>query len=290
MIIEATTQNDVAANTDADIFDAPVNTGATENGTEKTGAETTGTERSESSTIESGETTGAVDKGIGGIEKKVDGPSSVSLTPDQLRELVSGLQQKPVAAGEVAKKMTPEEIDKQLNVFRANEEMITKVLQGGPEAVKAMQAIVDGVARHAVTVANIINKQELEQHNQRINPYIQFAQEVQAQQARANYLSTNPTHEGLEPLVEQVSRQMMSEKFAGSQKQVFAEVAKRVEALATTLKIPRANASGAGASDAATEKQKSTSRMSTVSAGGQGGAGSPISGDKSKDSEAAIWD
>lgn len=225
----------------------------------------------------------------GAVVKEPETPANVQLTQEQLRELISSVSTKQSDPAAAPRKLSPEEIDKQLNVFRANEELVSKILGGGPEAAKAFQLAIDGAVRHAVTVAGVLHKQELDKFNGRVNPYIEFAQQVQAQQARANYLTDNPQHEGLEPLVEQVSKDMLAEGFKGSQKQVFAEVAKRVEAMATKLKIPRADPKAAGA-DKGTAAKTGTTRMSTVSAGGQGGAnGAGGSSKDASDGEDKIW-
>lgn len=269
-------------------------TGTTETSTKVTGNETgnTGSEGTSTSSTSTKEVTGTETSTSDGKEKGA-GSAAVSLSKDDLKEILSSVKQQAGApAGETKKPLTEAEIKKQLNYYGVSEADLQEVAEGGPKAIAAFQRMLDGTTRHALTVAQLQTQQQYDELKAMVAPHIKFAQDMQMQQAKGAYFDKNPTHVGLEPLIQQVARQMQSEKFQGdTQEKVFAEVAKRVDALASSLKIPKAEAGAAtdvAKPGAGGNNNDSKTRMSTVSAGGQGQAGGSGKG-QAGDSEDKLW-
>lgn len=210
----------------------------------------------------------------------------VQYTPEQVAELLKrNTPTAPAAPVVVPKQLTPEEIDAQLGTFRASEADVNAILEGGPKAVEALNRMIPAIVKNAVTVATILAREEQAKFQRSVQPHIEFAQQQQQVYAQQRYFVDNPTHVGLEPLVNQVATQMFNEKFKGTPTEIFKEVGKRVNDLVTRLKMSVAQP---GVAAVAAPAVSAPARMSTVSTGGQGGAGG-TGVTKPADPEAGIW-
>lgn len=227
--------------------------------------------------------------------KPAPAPSG-GMSKEDLKEVLSAVTQQQ-GAKEPPKQMTEAEIRKALNYYGVSEADLAEFHEGGPKAVASLQRMLDGQAKYALTLAQTAMAAEFKKLRDEYAPLVDYGRKMQVQEAKFGYFEKNPTHKGLEPLVQQVAQQLVTEKFnPKTQEEAFAEVCKRVDALATSLKIPREtiativqpNAGGKGAGTDG-QQQQGTTKMSSVSAGGQGGAG-PKGGAVSQDDvEAKIW-
>jgi hypothetical protein len=211
-------------------------------------------------------------------------------TPEQVAALIEKSNAtKPPVQATPPRQLTQDEIDTKLNTFKISDAHVAAIHEGGPKAVQALQEIVSGAVKNAVTVATILMEDGRAKMMGELNPHIEFARQQQQLAAVHEYFEANPTHRGLDPLIGQVAEQLAKSGWGKgkSNKEVMGEVAKRVNDLATQLKVPLAASPAAATTTVAPATETAPTRMSTVMTGGQGNAGG--SGKAAPSSEDAIW-
>jgi hypothetical protein len=193
-------------------------------------------------------------------------------------------QAKAAEDAKPAPKMSDADFNKKFNVFSPTEEHVEAILQGGEEAVAALQEIVAGVALQATTQANFASQQSLAQHQQNLAPYISLAEAEQSKQLADKFYLDNPQLNGQDALVASViglpEVQALS-KQGVTQADIFKVVADKATAMITQIRdgaAPVVQVTG-GQPAAVTQPlttsqpQVAGSKMPGTSTGGQGGAG-----------------
>lgn len=173
----------------------------------------------------------------------------------------------------------------ELNIYQLNEDHFNKIFDSEDKAVsiQALNDMLQGVAKQAYTMAQINNQQVMDQRfgemDQRLQPHLTFAQQQQELAAEQQFYSDYPTLQGMNSVVDQVTAQLRQEgaQFP-SHKELFSEVAKRTQAIITTIsgQQPQGQVANQGQlppqrTAAPTTQQKPA--MAAVGAGGSGGAG-----------------
>ena len=199
-------------------------------------------------------------------------PDSVTLSKEQIQELISGTA-KAVQPPAQEQKLSQEELNKLLNVFRVQPQHAQKLGLQAETAVEALQEIIDAAVRQAVTMSAYQQEALKRDFIGQLTPLRSFAQEQQEQKMRTEFMSTFPEFKGYEPLLETVYRTMVAEgtRFDTREK-AFEAVAERARAVIT--KLPGVGQQSQKQAASATTGKK----MSTLSGGGQGGGGGSTKG------------
>lgn len=162
-------------------------------------------------------------------------------TPEKITELIrtsaqAGAQQGGTTQQQPPQQMTQEEINQRLNAFQPSEQHVQDLLEGGPKAVSAMKAIVDGVVKHATTVAWYQTQYAQQQISEKLTPMEQHYQEVQAEKLRGEFFTTFPDLKGQTKLLAAVKTSLDQEgAFQGlTKEQGFAKIAQRAKEILQT--------------------------------------------------------
>ncbi len=198
--------------------------------------------------------------------------ATTSLSPEAIAQLAAAtagaVQQ---AVPQQQQKISPEEYSRIMNVYTPTAE-VAKSLGLTEEAVPALAQMLQSVQRQAQTMAALQVEGLRRQFTNQLNP-LQVAAQAQNEQAlKGEFLKANPEFTGFEPVLDMVYKQMDSEGYKGTKDNAFKEAAKRARGFIEQL--PK------GGVKAAAPK----TRMSTVSAGGQGGAGQGTGGKATQES------
>jgi len=216
-----------------------------------------------STTPVGGEGAGA---GAGGTPQPSTPPSGLS--PDDIARIVeSTVRAVQPSSSAPQQQLTQEQIDAALKVFRPTSKMVEALRAGGEEAVLAMQEMAQGIYEQANTMAQYQMQLLMERMSGDLGPIQAYVAEQRQNALRAEFLTKYPHLKDYEPLCAAVRDQLVRERATFPNKEAaYAEVAKRTEALLKTL--PNAGAAGAGKPAGAPGHN-----MSTLTGGGQGGAG-----------------
>lgn len=188
----------------------------------------------------------------------------------------AGLGGQPATPREPERQYTQEDFDRAFNVFQADEPMIKALLAGGQDALRAVHLLRDGFVKQAVTMAQYIVQQALEDHNKKFSPEFnsvkQYVQEQQIQKLYGQFYEKNADLKPYDSIVKMVVDQMKANKeHFDDWDGAFKALADRVR---LTLKNLPNNGNGAGAAAAAGGQTQGSNRMPALSnGGGQSGAG-----------------
>lgn len=241
---------------------------------------------------------GAGSQAGAGTQQTPPAGGEVKMSPDELAAAflkvsqgAQAQQQQPTAQQQ--KQMTPEELDRAFNRFRVTPEIYAEIFDAeSPEkSIAALNKLVEGSVKQAVTMAYHVLQDQMGQFNSRIQPYMSFADEQREQMLRNQYFAEFPDHKSLDPIIEQVHQQLKSSGYKPKNtKELFTEVGKRVNAIVDQLKAA-AGVTGGGAQGATAGAQgggqqqvqqqaSQKPQMSSLKSGGQGGepAGSSSGG------------
>lgn len=217
------------------------------------------------------------------------GVPGAGMTPEQMAQIAQNVvMQNQQLQGQQAQQepqMTQEQYDKQFNIFRTTPQHIEALQAGGEHAVAAMEDIVSGIALQANTQAQFMIQQTMDQYNQSLQPYIQMAQQAQADQKAESFFQQNPQLTGQDALITAVinTPEIQQMKQAGQNYEtISAAVAERATAMLTQIR-DSGGAQGAGGQQGAQVPQQGQnqqaitqpngSRMPRTSVGGQGAVG-----------------
>ena len=203
------------------------------------------------------------------------------MTSEQISALVKS------AVGEVAQQHAPQDppevmlakFNKAFNVYQFDPEKLAR-LGYSPDQIEAIRPIYedmrDGFVRQSVTMSNYqigLLKEEL---INMFRPALTVAQQQMEEKLKAEFLDTHKDLVGYEPLLEEIkNRYVAQNRQFKSKDELFSTIA--TEAKAIISKVFAKGGTGTGAGGAGQQQQQSH-RMSTVSAGGQGGAGGQSTG------------
>lgn len=194
------------------------------------------------------------------------------LSKEDIRELVQAVRQQPQ---QPAAQLSDEEIRKQLNIFQPSEQLLADLQEGGEKALAAVQTIVDGATRQAVSLARLDYVQQIQQLAQTVQPALAIAKQQQDEQLKAGFFKEYPDLKPYESLLTEIRDAMVSrgEKFA-SPKEAYKAVATRAQAF-----LQQAGLKGSAKSQ---QPGSNGRQMSTLTSGGQGGAGQASMSKKSE--------
>lgn len=206
------------------------------------------------------------------VETPVEPPKQALMDADTIRTIV----QETARASQPApleKQMSMEEFNKLMNVYQVTPEQVQQLgLQ--PEAANILHAMLQGIAKQAVTMAEFRirnTEQNLRKtYDDRLTPLQSFVEAQREQTYRAEFFEQNKDLVGWEPLLETTYTQLKTEgKQFQTKEAAYKEIAERARAIIKRLP--------ASASPAATTTPTSNGsqghKMSTLTGGGQGGAG-----------------
>lgn len=170
---------------------------------------------------------------------------------------------------------TQEEYDRHFNVYRPKGELIKAIREGDEAAaLVAVNDMVNGIVKHAVTMAHYSNLAQREEIEQRLSPALQYIQRAQVEQWKKEFLDQNKDLVGYEPIMTQIADAAKARgvKFK-TKEEAFKFVADETKKVIAT--IPGLQKGGAAPAAAAQPGQQSQrqSRMPALSRGGQGGVG-----------------
>lgn len=132
------------------------------------------------------------------------------------------------------KEWTQAEIDKHFNVYNASEADLTAVLAGGPEAVVALNKILQGAVKQATTIGHYAAMKQVGEFRNEVTPHLTAAQQVAQDASKARFFSANKDLEGADEVLEMVTAQLQKENaFVGmkTEKEVHTAIAVRAKAL-----------------------------------------------------------
>ena len=157
---------------------------------------------------------------------------------EEIATLRTALTPAPTKAGEPpAKEMTDEEFNKAMNVFATTQEHIDAIHEGGEGAVNAMNAIVNGAVKEAVTFAKVLANQELNAYKQQLAPYVEMAQSQMFANEVTAFYAQNGHLKGHEEVVDMAYKNLVGAgtKFK-SDKEAFTAIAAEADKLIKTIR------------------------------------------------------
>lgn len=213
-------------------------------------------------------------------------PPATSFTPEQLREIVASTAREAVTAAQPQPQLTQEQVNKLLNVYRVDRPHAQRLLKALrlqvddesalDEVAQLLEEITEGKSRQAVTMAAVqleaLRRGELNNIQNQLKPVLTFAQQQQEAQLRKEFMEKYPDMAGWEPMLEMVYQQLLTEKATFADKQsAFKAVYDRAKA--TLAKLPNAQGNNNNGQTVQRQPNGQFAKMSTVSTGGQMGAG-----------------
>lgn len=224
-------------------------------------------ESGEQESTETQEAEGGEEQQEAGEPTKVTA-SSLNLSTEQFQELLSRVGGQPSQQAQEKQKdpeITPEEYDRLMNVVKPSAAHVQKILEGGEAAVQAMNELLQGAARQAVTMTNYQLQVLEDRLKQQLNPLLAQQQAAQTAALKQEFFSEHKDLADFEPVVLAVRQQLIDEQYkAPDKKTAFAEVAKRSRAILAKLK-PK---------EGTTTQQQPQKKMPTTLKGGQAAGGS----------------
>ena len=111
------------------------------------------------------------------------------------------------------------ELAKQLGIYTATPEVYKSILgveATSPEQVTALNNALQGVARQAVHIAQVLNNQSLKEMESRFLPYIEVIRNNEATRVKTDFFKSHTDLTGYEPLVKQTYEAVLAsgQKFA----------------------------------------------------------------------------
>lgn len=196
-------------------------------------------------------------------------PPPQGLTPEQIRQSVSaGVRDaQPV---QPPRQYTPAELNKLFNVWEPSDEIVERIRSGGPDALAALGAVRDGLAKQFGTLLDYqlrIVKEDLISH---MSPALTFAQEAAASKDREDFFSQNDDLREHEQLTQTVFDALKAQGYQAPDK------ATAYKTLADRTRALLGNGAGTGQpSGARRTTPTQTKRPAQLSSGSQAGGGGP---------------
>lgn len=208
-------------------------------------------------------------------------PQNVALSPESIEQLVKQLQvapTTPVTPAQQPRQLSQEEINKAMAVFNADKRYVERLglrfeqPEQYEEAVAALNEMLDGKTRQAVTMSSWVVENLKRQIQSELEPLRQFVSQAREQQLRQEFFKGNEDLKQFEPLVEAVyTRLTNAGKTFASKEEAFKVVAEQARQLLAKIQ-PGQGGDGGGTATTAPR------RMPTVTTGGRGGASGAASG------------
>lgn len=203
---------------------------------------------------------------------------SQQLTPDNLVEAFkkAGIGATPAPEPASEPKMTQEEFDKHFNVVKVTKERLQKMYGWDDETltderISEFQQLQQDVVRQAVTMAAYQIRAAQEQMMQQMSPALTYARQQQEQVLREEFFTQNPDLKDYEPLLVEIKERLVASGFQGTKEEAFKRISEQAKQVLS--KLPGIQLGNPQSGNNNQQLPKPAHRMSTVSAGGQGGAG-----------------
>lgn len=197
-----------------------------------------------------------------------------TLTAEQIRDSVrDGVRSAQPQGQQPAKVYTQEELDTLFKVWKPSDELVTQILAGGGEALKALLAMRDGMSQQFATLLEYqleIAKQEL---TAKFEPALTYTQQRAVERDQEKFFAENEDLVDHRALVETVFNALRAEGFVAKD----VPEAYRVLADRTRKLLPTNGANGSGARQSTGARQQTTTqsrRPASLSSGSQAGGGS----------------
>ncbi len=197
-------------------------------------------------------------------------PPPSALTADEIAAAFkkAGVGQPQAApATQSTKQYTQEDFDKAFNIFKPTPALRDAILAGGDGALAALAEVAQGVAKQVATLAAYQLQEAREQLEAKFSPALTYAQKEQEKALWAEFTEVNKDLKGFEMIVQKVVADMKTNGWKGTKEEGFKFIADQSRLIIKAL--PGMAAAQVGAAPGAAP----TTRMSTLSGGGQGGAG-----------------
>ena len=197
-------------------------------------------------------------------------PAEVRLSPETIQTLLSGMQ--PQAQPQLPEKqLTPEELDKLLNTFRPDEQLITE-LGLPPTSAKALERMIQGIVRNAVSMSYLTTEKVRRDLMKDIDPIRGYVTKSQERELRSQFFEANSDLKPYENLVEAIYAKMGQQglRFPTTDaafKAIGDQARQMLKSLNVTLEQGGANAGGGSVTPTNAPR-----RMPTLTGGGKGGA------------------
>jgi len=180
---------------------------------------------------------------------------------------------KAVQPAPAEKQMSTEEFNRLMNVFHVTPEL-TQKLGLAPEVADVLHDMLQSVAKQAVTMSEFriraIEQQLRQQYDQRLTPIQSYVAAQEEKAYRKEFFELNKDLVGWEPILETTYAQLKNEgKQFESKEAAYKEIAARARAIIKSIPV---TASGEPTATP-TSNAPTGHKMSTLTGGGQGGAG-----------------
>lgn len=204
------------------------------------------------------------------------------LSKDDIAEVLKKANIGQAATQQAApeERISPEEFDRRFNVTRADETLFRNVFgiegdtQVSPERLAAFNQFTQGLVKQAVTMAAFQIQAVEGKLQQHVNPAVEYARAQQHEKLKGEFFKEHKDLEPYEPLVTEVYQKLAASGFKGDKTSVFKAIAEQSRGILKSLPGNLLDAT-AGQNNPVGQQQQSkpAHRMSTVSTGGQSGAG-----------------
>jgi hypothetical protein len=195
-----------------------------------------------------------------------------TLTPQQITEAVRAGVTPPAQE----RQYTQAELDQMFKVYNPTEDVVTKLLAGGQDALDALKMVREGLGTQFATLLKYqldVFKREL---NDQYSPALTYAQEARAEKERENFYKDNEDLRDHELQVDIAYKSLIGE---GKQFNTVQDARKALADRARQL-IPNSNGSGSGTTPTGGARQQITTtkpKPASLSGGGQVGGGGGVS-------------
>lgn len=230
------------------------------------------------------------------LEAPVETPTT-GLSKDDITAILknAGLGQPSTAAvPDAPAAMSPEELEKAMNVFKVQKDNICALFGLDPEAVddgrvQAFNGFVQNIVKQAVTMSGFHVQAVQQQLLQQIAPALAIARAQQEEALKEEFFAENADLKDYEPLLREIKDRLESQGFKGTKEDAFKTIATQARTILKSLPgMGGQNGTPPGGKTQAQTQPTTRRKMSTVSAGGQAGsgAGGPPSG---KSGPESVW-
>lgn len=204
------------------------------------------------------------------------------LSKDDIAEVLkkANIGQAPQQQVAPEERISPEEFDRRFNVTRADEKRYREMLgidaetPVAPERIAAFNDYSQALVRQAVTMAAFQIQAIEGKLTQHVSPAVEYARAQQHEKLKSEFFKENKDLEPYEPLVTEVYQKLAASGFKGDKASVFKAIAEQSRGILKSLPGDLLNATAGQNNPVGQQQQpKPAHRMSTVSTGGQSGAG-----------------
>lgn len=209
---------------------------------------------------------------------------------EAVRAAAAGMVPQPTS-GQAPVQPSDADLRRQLNVFEATEEMYEQILgvkPDNPARLAALNNVLQGVVRQAVTMANIMAQNHVQTFQQSINPYIETVRSQEVERQKTLFFTENKDLAGYDAIVEAEFQLAKAEgrrfpDVASARKYVADRARERLRA----INITPGSAAQTSPQSTTTAPRQPSRQMTTTSVGGR--AGGSANAGKPANTVQAVW-